>query len=55
MTDKELINSSKGRNTSELTGAFYTDRFFEKNMDWGVLGWTVAMIVVCGVIYWLGF
>lgn len=50
MTDQELINSSKDRNTSELTGAFYTDRFFEKNKDWGVLGWTVGMIVACGAI-----
>lgn len=50
MTDQELINSSKDRNTSELTGAFYTDRFFEKNKDWGVLGWTVGMIVGVAIV-----
>lgn len=40
----------------EITGDYYHhNSFFEEQIDWAMIGWTVAMMVVCGVIYLVAF
>lgn len=41
---------------SEITGEYYRNNsFFEEQIDWGMIGWTVAMMGACGVIYLIAF
>lgn len=30
-------------------------KFFKESIDWGMVGYTAAMIAGAGVIYWLAF
>lgn len=42
--------------TNEITGEYYRkNKLFEEKIDWGLVGYTAAMIAGAGVIYWLAF
>lgn len=54
-----VITTSMKKHTNiinEITGEYYrSNSFFEEQIDWGMIGWTVAMMGVCGVIYLVAF